>query len=242
MGLRLSRELTPLDVTPFVIRSPVPSPNMRIGLACGSEDCLTVFDHGYALVSKNGGVLSLLLETGGVKNSVIPTDNGYAAMLASSRNGNWGPSQTPSIPLEANTFAQFSEEGAVTGPFPLASFSAHLSERTGSDLATNGSSIVIAGVDGHTKIPASRRSMSSRFRRTSPMSRLRRGSMSTSGSSTGINRSSATLESSGPASDTFSSTRDPTKASLIADHQRRRTSGECGSSPTAPAFPDLLSI
>lgn len=27
VGLRLSRELTPLDVTPFVIRSPVPSPN-----------------------------------------------------------------------------------------------------------------------------------------------------------------------------------------------------------------------
>lgn len=78
---------------------------------------------------------------------MIPTDNGYAAMLTSSRNGNWGPSQTPSIPLEANTFAQFSEEGAVTGPFPLASFSAHLSERIGSDLATNGSSIVIAGVD-----------------------------------------------------------------------------------------------
>ncbi len=149
---RFSPDLRPVEPTPFIIFNPVPSPDMRIGSACGPDDCLIIFEDGHALVSKTGGVLSLSLRTGGLKNAVIPTESGYVATMMIRQQWS-GPIMPPVPPTDANHIAEFSRDGTVAGPFEFGYLSGYSNEQIGASLATNGSSILIAAVDSNYEHP-----------------------------------------------------------------------------------------
>ena len=148
---RFSPDLIPVEATPFIVRNPVPSPDMRIGVACGADDCLVIFDQGHALISKTGGVLTLSLGTGGLKNSVIPTESGYLATMMT--HFRWSGPGAPAPPTDENTIAEFSREGTLSEVFDFGYFTAYTDERIDASLATNGSSILIAGVDSNYEHP-----------------------------------------------------------------------------------------
>ena len=146
---RFSREAIPIGSAPVLIRFNV---NGEVGLACHLDECLAVFSQGYALIPRVGDV-RINLDVSGSRNDVIPTPDRYVALVKRSIG------KFPSIgvvPAAFEAHALVELQRGESEPHRVILITDYLSqafEEISSTLATNGSSIVIAGVIAETAKP-----------------------------------------------------------------------------------------
>ena len=143
---RLAIDATPVSSPVEIVR--VFDKEMTIAVACGEDDCLSVFNGGSALLPKNGGAVRLN-GAGGLRNAVIPIETGYAATMTIRNVWTPGPVMPPFPPTDENNIAEFSLEGTLSGPYEFGLYRGYADERIGSTLAGNGSSVLIAAVDSN---------------------------------------------------------------------------------------------
>ncbi len=150
VGQRFTTDAIALDPEPFLIIHDG-TPGGGIGLACGENDCLTVFRLGAALLTKDGGVLRLDPNSGSDRSDLIVTEEGYAATLSIDGEmvtsiGLGGGTRRTYVPA----FAEF-PRGSVDsmGPFEILArwqLRGHsLTPAISTSIASSGSVTVVAG-------------------------------------------------------------------------------------------------